>query len=74
MLALYLMNELSTPEKVGFFFDVTQAKNGVPIVSQLAKYFFLLNSHKSIPADLQQFEQCVRIADALYNYTKKMMN
>ncbi|HDR7621488.1 TPA: tetratricopeptide repeat protein [Bacillus mycoides] len=71
MLALYLMNELSTPEKVGFFFDVTQAKNGVPIVSQLAKYFFLLNSHKSIPADLQQFEKCVRIADALYNYTKK---
>lgn len=74
MLALYLMNELSTPEKVGFFFDITQAKNGVPIVSQLANYFFLLNSHKSIPADLQQFEQCVRIADALYNYTKKMMN
>ncbi|MCT6916778.1 MAG: tetratricopeptide repeat protein [Bacillus wiedmannii] len=71
MLALYLMNELSTPEKVGFFFDVTQAKNGVPIVSQLAKYFFLLNSHKSIPADLQQFEQCAQIADALYNYTKK---
>ena len=31
----------------------------------------LLNSHKSIPADLQQFEQCARIADALYNYTKK---
>ena len=57
MLALYLMNELSTPEKVGFFFDITQAKNSVPIVSQLAKYFFLLNSHKSIPADLQQFEQ-----------------
>lgn len=42
MLALYLMNELSTPEKVGFFFDITQAKNGVPIVSQLAKYFFYL--------------------------------
>ena len=40
MLALYLMNELSTPEKVGFFFDVTQAKNGVPIVSQLESISF----------------------------------
>lgn len=73
MLALYLMNELSTPEKVGFFFDVTQAKNGVHRIAT-CKVFLLLNSHKSIPADLQQFEQCARIADALYNYTKKMMN
>ncbi|PEA83529.1 tetratricopeptide repeat protein [Bacillus pseudomycoides] len=71
MLALYLMNELTTPEKIGFFFDVTQAKNRVPIVSQLAKYFFLMSSHKSIPSELQPFEQCIRIADALYNYTNK---
>lgn len=48
-----------------------QAKNRVPIVSQLAKYFFLMNSHKSIPSELQPFEQCIRVADALYNYTNK---
>ncbi|MDM5157224.1 tetratricopeptide repeat protein [Bacillus sp. DX1.1] len=71
MLALYLMNELTTPEKISFFFDAAQSLNRVPIVSQLAKYFFLINSHKSITAELQPFEQCVRIADALYNYTKK---
>ncbi|MDR4442533.1 hypothetical protein FO512_32145, partial [Bacillus cereus] len=69
--ALYLLNEFSMPEKVGFFYDITQAKNGVPIASQLAMYFFLPNSHKSIPSDLQQFEQCARIAYALYTYTKK---
>lgn len=74
MLALYLMNELTTPEKISFFFDAAQSLNRVPIVSQLAKYFFLINSHKSITAELQPFEQCVRIADALYNYTKKTMN
>lgn len=71
MVALYLMNELTTPEKISFFFDVTQSKQGVPIVTQLAKYFFLQNSHKSIPTELQAFEQCIRIADALYNYTNK---
>ncbi|MEH7461560.1 tetratricopeptide repeat protein [Bacillus thuringiensis] len=71
MLALYLMNELTTPDKIGFFFDVMQSPKRVPIVSQLAHYFFLINSHKSIPQGLQPFEQCVHIADALYNYTKK---
>lgn len=40
MLALYLMNELSTPEKVGFFFDVTQAKNGVQSYRNLQSISF----------------------------------
>ncbi len=71
MLALYLMNELTTPEKIGFFFDIVQAKNGVPVVSEIAKCFFLLGSHKSIPSELKPFEQCIRIADILYNYTNK---
>lgn len=71
MLALYLMNELTTPEKVGFFFDVMQSAKRIPIVSQLAKYFFLTNSNKSLPKEMKAFEHCVHIADALYNYTKK---
>lgn len=70
MLALYLMNELKTSENEQVFFEVMQAAEK-SVVTEWARYFFIVNSKKSIPRDLRVYEKCAQIADVLYEYSKK---
>ncbi|WP_379970452.1 tetratricopeptide repeat protein [Ectobacillus sp. sgz5001026] len=70
MLALYLMNELQTNENEQVFFETMQSKEK-SVISEWARYFFIVNSEKSVPRDLRVFAKCAQIADVLYEYTKK---
>ncbi|MFD3446515.1 tetratricopeptide repeat protein [Microbacteriaceae bacterium 4G12] len=71
MLALYLLNELQTDEKIGVFFEIAQTFRDVPAISEWAQYFLLKTTGKSIPKELKAFEECAQISNILYGYTKK---
>jgi tetratricopeptide (TPR) repeat protein len=70
MLALYLMNELQTSDKMQVLFDILQSAQN-PVVAGWARYFFLLSSGKKVPKELKEFERCAQIANVLYSHTKK---
>lgn len=70
MLALYLMNELQTKDKIQVFFDILQSADK-PVIANWARYFFLASSGKRMPKELKEFQKCAQIADVLYNHTEK---
>jgi tetratricopeptide (TPR) repeat protein len=71
MLALYLMNELQTDDKLHVFFEIVQKEEHHPVIVELARYFFLQGGNKHIPKNLSKLEKCLQIADCLYGHTKK---
>ncbi|MFP3125192.1 tetratricopeptide repeat protein [Ectobacillus funiculus] len=71
MLALYLMNELQTEEKADVFLRIAQLSSEFGILSRWARYFFLKTVGQTVDRDLEMFEQCAQVANALYSYTRK---
>ncbi|MBO9129928.1 tetratricopeptide repeat protein [Bacillus sp. 165] len=71
MLALYLINELQTEDKLPVFFDIAEKQEHHSIIVDMGRYFFLKGSNKRIPKELSRLEKCLQIADCLYGHTKK---